>query len=526
MVSETRNRLLKLGFAAVIFLSVFASLVMTMRDAGMGWDEGNDVRMARGAGAWMDRFFFDGQGALTRDAIEKGWGYEWKQHPAVTRTYYALLYRVFGGMKAEPAYRDWFAYRICAALLFATMAVMVFYTGAKRLGCARAGLVAAVAIVCMPRMFGHAHFTETDTMLCAVYFAAAVAFLAGLEKPSGSIAFGVLAGLLPAVKFTGFFALVPFFLYGVIFEREKILRNAVAAVLIAPAVFVAVQPMYWHQPFSAFYEYISHFVNPQAQYSIVTHYLGQDYARTAPWHYPFIMVAVSVPLITLVPAVVGGAGAILKSDSRKYIVFFIINALFILFLFAPGRVAKYDGERLFMIAFPFIALLAAAGFELVFRRLHPVIGLIGFIIYSMLSVSFIMETRPFYLSYYNEIVGGIEGAEEKGFEISYWGETFTPELASALNEELPGGARLATIGYFTGNLNRFQEMGLLRSDINIVIYGQEADFLLLFNRRGVLDRRSRYILDNQKPVISIVKDEITFAGLYLLEPGVPLIEKR
>lgn len=510
----------------LIFAATFALLTLTLRDPGMSWDEGNDVRMAKGAAQWFGLIGEKGSRPFSRAEIERYWGYEWKQHPAVTRIIHAAAWSISNRFGDGPAYREWLAFRFGTIAVFSALAALVFHAGRRYLGGPSAGAAAFISLLCMPRMFGHAHLVETDMVLCALYFAAALCFLKGLETRWGSVAFGVLLGLLPAVKFTGLFAAIPLFLWGLVFARGKLSRNLAAAVLLAPPAFFLVQPMYWHQPLAALGGYFSHFLDPKTQSTIVVYYFGQFYRQSPPWTYPYVMTALSVPITILIPAAAGLFPAARKSDSRPMVVFLIVNMLFFLLFFTPSRVAVYDGERLFMMVFPFLALLAGAGFQFLIGRFHISIRVAAVVLYAALCAASLAQARPYYLAYYNGLIGGVRGAERRGLEVTYWGEAFTPEFADVLNNKLPNGARLTTIGYFSGNFKYFQDMGLLRSDLRIVDYGAEADFIIIFNRVGVLDPLTIFIVKKTLPLAAVRWRGVQLAGVYVLKPGLELLRRK
>ncbi|HOC93920.1 MAG TPA: hypothetical protein PKH33_16355 [bacterium] len=528
-MKQTSNKRILVYGAAVVFAVVFACVAFTITDAGMGWDEANDIRMATDAAGWFRGVAAGEPGSFSRQTIERYWGFEWVQHPAATRIFYAALWPAVAGIGDGAVAREWISFRYLTAGLFAALAAGVFVFGAKRFG-AGAGAAAAVSLLCMPRMFGHAHFVETDLMLCAVYFAAAAAFLKGLESRRGAVMFGVLAGLLAAVKFTGLFAPAAFFLYGIIYERGKLRANAVAAALIGPVVFVAAQPMYWHGPVAAAAEYARHFLAPGARATIVVHYFGRDYAAALPWSYPFVVSALSVPVAILAAAVAGAAQGLLRrgpefAGARKITVFLLINSFFMLVLFAPPRVSVYDGERLLMAVFPFWALLAGAGVSWALGRFSAPLRAAGIVVFAVWCGVVLADSRPFHLTYYNELAGGLAGAERRGMEVMYWGEAFTPGLAELMNRTLPPGSRVATVGYYKNNLAKFQELGLLRADIKPETYGREADFLLAFNRRGVMDAHTRALWDNAPPMAAANSGGTRVAALFILRPGLELMLK-
>jgi len=41
---------------------------------------------------------------------------------------------------------------------------------------------------------------------------------------------------------------------------------------------------------------------------------------------------------------------------------------------------------------------------------------------SLVNIYNLVSFYPYYLSYFNTLIGGIKGAANKGFELTYWGE--------------------------------------------------------------------------------------------------------
>ena len=502
---------------AVFFAALFAVLG-TLHGPGMTWDEAIDIKCARDAAAWFALLVREPGRALRRESIRRNWEYEWKQHPAVSRIVSACGAAAFHGARRDALFRNWYLWRIGTALVFALAASLVLLLGWEAVD-PLAGAAAAIAFAGMPRVFGHAHLVATDMMLCAAWLAAAVFFMRGLRSRGAALLFGVFLGLAPAVKFTGLFAAVPLFAWGAVFARGRLRNNFLAALIVAPVVFVAVQPMYWLGPVDAFRECVTHFAAPGARGSIVVHFLGKNYAQSPPWTYPFVMIVATVPGLVLVAAAAGVARAVVDKKQRAALLFLAVNAVFVPLLFAPRRVAVYDGERLLLAALPFVALLAGAGVSWLFARARWPLKAAALLVLSAYCVSGVAGARPYYLSYYNGAVGGLQGAHARGLEATYWGDAFTPDFAREMNRLLPRGARLCSIGYFPGNLTYFQDMGLLRRDIVITPYGQEADFVLAMNRRGVWDPYTESLWSNAPPLMERSHQGVRLAAVFLLRPG-------
>jgi len=169
--------------------------------------------------------------------------------------------------------------------------------------------------------------------------------------------------------------------------------------------------------------------------------------------------------------------------------------------------------RLFLPAMPFVALLAGgfvdrlAGLvpEGAFERARKegklgrwLAGkegarggdLAGMALTALLlagGIGAIASIHPRELSYFNCLVGGLEGADRKGFEVSYWGEALNEKVIADLNATLPQGARVKTLSFHGLAPVILQEWGILRQDIRIDP-PPPHDYLLMQYRKGFWGR--------------------------------------
>lgn len=106
--------------------------------------------------------------------------------------------------------------------------------------------------------------------------------------------------------------------------------------------------------------------------------------------------------------------------------------VFPLIVFALPGVAVYDGERLFLTAFPLWAIFVGKGiagwFEVDLRRCGRRITQFAMTMLVLLQLASNYTVHPCYLSYYNLITLGIPGAQRLGLELNYWGDALTREL--------------------------------------------------------------------------------------------------
>jgi hypothetical protein len=215
------------------------------------------------------------------------------------------------------------------------------------------------------------------------------------------------------------------------------------------------------------------------------------------------LLAISTPPLILAFMALGMAAALRRWRHPMAGLLLIQALLPMLIIAAPGQ-PKYDGVRLFLPAFPFLACLSAFGLSELrgrlpnrerFRKAFLPAVFVALTISGGIALG---ASRPFYLSYFNSFVGGVSDAWEAGFETIYWGEAANQELIDWLNdaENVPAGSSIAVRAMFDRVLKDYQAWGWLRKDLLInelppaSPHGPEPafDFHILQARRGFWGR--------------------------------------
>ena len=192
---------------------------------------------------------------------------------------------------------------------------------------------------------------------------------------------------------------------------------------------------------------------------------------------------------------------------------FALNAFFILTLgLLPGAVL-HDGVRQMLPALPFLAATAGAGFytlgEWLFSLAHrstqlqavahlrgKIVGVVGLLILFS-PVLDLYLCHPFQLSFYNRFVGGIRGAYQRGLELTYSMEAFTPEFVDAINTKLPHNS-VINASFANFMFKYYQKEGRLRADITISD-AEASDYYIILNRRSALGSRERLLMNGSTP---------------------------
>jgi len=516
---DRRRRL----FAVALGVVAFVSLLPGLGRIGITWDEPKYYDSAERIQEWTAEVIRgpDRAGRLSAEGIKSAWDppewHFWNPHPPVYKAAMALTEATFGGVVGSIR-----GYRLAPAIWFGLLVAALFLVGARAGGTA-VGAGAAISLLVMPRVFGHAHFAVTDTPLMFFWFVATVGLVRWVT--AGDRSWGVLGamclGLAIGTKFTGYLLVAPLFVWLLLFERSLVtVRRTLAWGLGGLVLWFIVNPLAWHHPVGYTLTLFAESLDREAVVPIRTYYLGTQFGYVVPWHEAIVLFMVTTPVSLLVLAGLGTLrGAVLRED--RIAVLCVIQFLFFMGLMALPSSPNHDGIRLFLPMYPFVALLSGVGFGWIVERIRSgtrgqqaslAIAAAGLLFFLPPYVQS-MRIAPFYLSYYNETIGGLSGAEQRGMEVTYWYDSITPGFLEQLNEALPPGARLATfptLDYFL----ELQQYGVLRDDIEIV-FEFPAPYYLQITRKALFEPLQWGLWDNVDPVLTVTHDNVVLTSLYV-----------
>lgn len=358
--------------------------------------------------------------------------------------------------------------RTGSAVAFGLLVFLTGYVSALWNG-RLAGVGTSLAIVFMPRVFGHAHLAALESVLNLTYTAAFLSlacwwkpdFTANAATPSApriraAILCGLVFGLALLTKIQAIFIPIPVVIWAVVNWRWRALWPLAIWGCVGLLIFFAGWPWLWADPWGHLLKYLGH---AKERPVIYVWYFGRQIAdRNVPWHYPWVLFATTVPLGLHLMGLGGLAqmrprmrAVDAKHDQRltwswlgSREVLIAGGMLLPLVVFSLPGIAAYDGERLFLMIFPlwaiFIGQGMAAAMDWVSQRTNPTVSgitLAGFL--ACQSVGLI-QYSPVWLSYYNILVGGLEGAEKLGLQTTYWGDSITRELLVDVANQAPAGS--------------------------------------------------------------------------------------
>ncbi len=213
-------------------------------------------------------------------------------------------------------------------------------------------------------------------------------------------------------------------------------------------------PWLWFDRKGHLFQY---FATTTSRADLHCYYLGQVWAdKDVPWHYPFVMFVITVPVGLHALGLFGVIGRDQPwRQPRQQLL--IAATLFPLLLFALPSVARvYDGERLFLVSYPIWAVLigrgamvannwlsqtAESGWRKLFSK--PARRLAAACTFLAFQAVALVLMHPCQLSYYNLLVGGLRGADYLGFERTYWGDSLTRNLLRQVASTVPVGETVA-----------------------------------------------------------------------------------
>jgi len=374
-------------------------------------------------------------------------------------------------------------------------------------------LVSLVAIVGL-RVFVGAKVLDVTTRVGLSVFILTVAFLI-----RGAV--GLITWQLPVIReATGaqmLLVLLPLAAAGVFVILRRVrpgtaLPNLVAMLTISPLVFLVGWPWLWPEPVAQFAKYLTYqgagdlvlWIDPRRYSMFLTsrmvvpvYYLGKEYIENyAPWHYPWVLVWATTPIVLAWPMVTGVLRAVRMTLKDTFAGFVAVQVLGILLIHSLPWAPKYDGVRLFLPVFPFLAIGIGMGIERFCerKRLYEEDGPHGWwaILGVLLAVQAVtvIGVQPFGTSYYSMTVGGASGAHYLGFETSYWGEGLDWEMVKDLRMRLMSGDRVTfvAIGEFVPEM--LISMGELPEHTKVVPLGAfkegDVEYAVVAQREGWL----------------------------------------
>ncbi|OGL51245.1 MAG: hypothetical protein A3C43_07250 [Candidatus Schekmanbacteria bacterium RIFCSPHIGHO2_02_FULL_38_11] len=524
--SKTQNNSKYLFIIAfVIFLISLSSLYFTLSDIGAVVDEIGTYRKSSVSFVnWIEvalNAIFNGDFSsfISKEVVEKYFPDKYFYHPPFSNFLSGITWYIFHDSLGE-----FKAYRLAPAILFSISTSLLFLCVAKYYS-VLAGIFTSLSFIFIPPVFGYAHLFTIDSPIAIMWFLTAYCFLRGIESPMWSVILGIVWGLSLNTKVHAYFIPVSLFLWSFIFAKKKFQNNFFSMFFISPVVLYLTNPFFWYDFVHKFFIFFRKMTTRETFEFIPTSFLESIYDFSLPWYYPFYMVLITIPPLIVIFFLSGtliSLGrepfSLLKKDKEESGIgsFFILNALVPLILTALPVTPDYDGVRLFLPAYYFLAALAGVGFYYlegaILRFNHGRMASVVILLICLLpSIYSLISIHPFELSYYNSFIGGVKGATESGFETTYWNDAFTPRVASDFNQLFKGKIFSKRNGLYM-SFDYYHSLGILRKDIK---YSEaDYDYYILYFRQGWFNEEDWMYAKYMSPVYTAEVERTPLISIY------------
>lgn len=459
--------------AWTIFFFVIILLVATAPDIGLTWDEPAYITAAESYLSWFQLVFMNPGEAFKPEIITQYWTPN-HEHPPLDKVWSGLVWGI-----GRHIFDDLVAHRLGNMLLVAVMTALLYYMVAEEFG-DFAGLAAAGSLIAMPRFFFHAHLAALDVPIAFMVFLVTFLFWRWADSPSWkwTLLLSLVWGAALATKVNAFFILPTLGLWVLIYRlRFYLIIRLIVMGLIGVPFSILLWPWLYFDTFQRLVEYIG-FITVD-HWEIGVYYLG-DFYMPPPWHYAFVVTWAVVPLGILLCAFLGIFYSIRNAkDDQGFGWLLFLSAIVPLAALSTGQSMVYDGERLFMPAFPFLAGLAAIGVDQLSKWVATQIpdkgiqikrGWISIPIVFLVFVgplTTMAQLYPHLLSYYSFGVGGLRGGVNLGFETTYWCESYLSAL-EYINEHADPGDKVWVEAWSHDVLVYYKLHGQMRADLEVV----------------------------------------------------------
>lgn len=367
-------------------------------------------------------------------------------HPGVTTMWLAATGRVLG----EAIYGAWdhLPFSVTMALMrmpsaiVATLAIVAGYLMLRRLIPAEVALLGAFLWATEPFLVAHARVMQTDSLLTTFMVLALLATLlafridegeAGRDQPprwAMLLGSGVMAGLATLTKSPAL-ALLP--IVGLIAlmsgknSTQSIRRLPIVPLLLWGLTLIltwlVLYPAIWIEPFATISLFSLGAASGTIDHEIGNFFLGQPVGDPGPLFYPIAIA------LRLTPWSLLGLGLLLIALARGGIsqiqrAFLLYLGIYLFFFMLAMTLGSKKLDRYILPIFPILTILSAFGLFWGVKRVSKWLplpsGMIALGVVAILSCFNLFYYHPYYLAYYNPLLGG--GAVAARTILVGWGE--------------------------------------------------------------------------------------------------------
>ncbi|MEK7502623.1 MAG: glycosyltransferase family 39 protein [Patescibacteria group bacterium] len=508
---------MKLIILISIFLFSLGLRLVTINQTGRTWDE----------------FQYAEQGYKLVELIKKGdfgnnFFHTSYDHPPLVKYLYGITahFDVEKLLKnRDPIFKyDYTFSRILSAIMFSIGVIITVLIGWKIFS-PTVGIIAGIILSMLPFSFGLSQLVTAESLKIITYPLTIYSYLFLMKEritKMNILLAGIATGIALQAKQTNFLLLI---LLGIILllqvkrthalDRRKILSKRILIFLGISTISILVFFTLWPQSIFHIKEILEinqKLWNPQFSSKIWQITLAPPevfFGRLmlVPIFYYFVYFFISIPVLILILFFAG-----LKNLIKQKNIYFLVILLWFLLPFSLSFYSwRQHGLRYIIEIYPAFSIIAAVGVSLIVDKFKSktLKGCVIIILFLYLIFT-LFKIRPYYLDYFNELVGGVNNVyEKKLFQIGWWGQG-VGEAGKFIEMNAPKGSR---IGLAISPEHVFPGI----KDLKISRYHKDSsyDYVVVnyYNalREGFDDS---YIKKNYKLTYEVLADEAVLVSVY------------
>lgn len=384
------------------------------------------------------------------------------------------------------------------------------------------GVIAGLILAMLPFYLGLSQLASIESFTMFFFTATIYAFFHFLNKPSKKniLITSLLLSMSLMTKYTNFL-LVPlmfwmYFIWNSYNNKENKKQNYIVLIFLIFILSVAMIFVFWPLPWVKLKEIIDYEIAIRinlTKHSVPEVFFGR--LMFVPVVYYVVQFLITTPIVVLILFIIGlssMSGIIKRAAVEKksrlflnnyradqlYVIakrFFLINTKaqansvtknkWILFCFIawfcfPFVQSIYNfrqhGVRYIIEIYAPLALISAVGFEYIIRKYinnlyFKILLAISLFIYMLLTL---WKISPYYIDYFNGLVGGAKGVyEKKIFQLGWWGEGNKEAIYFLVNHAKPNSS-VATAKIPTMSIPPAKNLNISEYE-----YGEKYDYVVV-----------------------------------------------
>ncbi|MCL4354087.1 glycosyltransferase [Patescibacteria group bacterium] len=436
----------------IVLLFAFGIRVATLNQMGRTWDEPEYIE----------------QGYKLDELIKKGdfnnsYFYTTYDHPPLAKYLYGLTAHLDVDETSKDGkviFKYDYTYSRLLSIFFSVLSVLLVILIGKRYISFFAGIVAGIIFSTLPFFVGLSQLVATESMLMFFFTASVYSFIRLIEHYSVKklLLTGVLTGLALQVKQSN---LLLFPVYLIIYIawyydkkrklRLKIINKTSLSIILILLISILVFFTIWPTPIFHFKE-IQEINNRiwMVKTSPPEVFFGR--LMLVPVIYYPVFFFITTPFVIILFFFLG----LFDLRKEKNWVLYSILIWFLLPFMQSFYAWKQHGLRYIIEIYAPLSLIAAVGFVTLLNKISRKSStkILGTALLSLYMISLLLQIKPYYLDYYNLLVGGATGVyQNKSFQLGWWGQGLR-EAGEYVKNLKPN----STIGVFVSPLQSFPKI--------------------------------------------------------------------